>query len=156
MPPTEQNNVWISREEYDRLQAAAQPAVYVAPQPVVTGNFESAATPAIATKSNRIPTFIGVALGGSLLLAMSTNQTFIGSALIIVFLIWAIYDAIRHPRTKSLAVQANSQSSPNVGKSVVKTLAIIAGLLILAPILASGAMFIIFIVLISFGGNQGS
>ena len=156
MQPTEQNNVWISREEYNRLQAAAQPAAYAVPQPVVSGYFDASVSSTAATKTSRLQILVAVLLGGGLLLALSTNQTSIASILLAVFLVWAVYDGIRHPRKKGATVQSGSQPNSSVGRTVAKTLLIVTGLVLLVPVLFSGLMILFFIVIVGAGGGRGS
>lgn len=157
-------NVWISREEYDRLRnnqttTASTPATVTADSTPFSAAKEE-------KKAQRMQTILGVVLAIMLLISM-TNENLSAFSLLPVslFAIFAIMSLIDYLRKRHSSgtifgspINPTSTADPAVDakhrSSRYKLLLIIALILIALPILAPIAFILFFLVLAAFGGGD--
>lgn len=156
MPPQNKDNVWISREEYDRLRAATQQATET---PTVSTDYYTATVEPspTAAKNDTYQTALAVVFGMLLIYSLLASINKLAETLIIIFLGYAVYGVFKHFSNRSSAVSALPAATPkSTSQKILKIVAIIAALIVIVPVLVYGAMIILFIALISAGGGRGS
>jgi hypothetical protein len=161
-PNQQQDNVWISREEYERLrQQTQQPALRAISQPVVYGaGYQVADEPA---KVKPIQAIIGATLAIGLFLSLTVPFFSIISVPILgIMLIFGVmsYNDFRKGRQQSATPTKSSigTATENQKKGNGKYHALLAVLLIIlaAPVLFIGGMIVLLIIFLAAGGGKGS
>src|SRR5947207_2002537 len=115
MPPEQpNNNVWVSREEYERLRAAANITVV-----------QTAGLSPDKVKNQQI--VIGIILGGGLILAMSVGLVQLAVPIIAILLLFSIASVVGYTRAKASHI---AQRSP------MRLVLLITGIVLAVPIIA--------------------
>lgn len=172
--PKPDENVWISREEYERLrqaeavQASNTPVVSLG-QPVVMASPVSAVQSPRRNKTDDMAIIVtGVA--AALLIGSLSFSSFRGFAapLIGVFMIfgaWTLIKMLRHHEqversgimTSAATAESDSLDPKNVAKTLGKGLLIGGFMVVAAPFFFGAAIMVLFIIImIASGGNVGS
>jgi hypothetical protein len=157
-PPQPNNGVWISKEEYERLRQAEQAAPAAAAQSgagVMAGGQFFATPPPSSAGSKAVQIAVGAAIVifvyAGFVLPDSWATISVALAAIVVIIIG--YSALGI--VKARREHRNSPAAP-VSKSFLKTLLVVAVLVVAAPFIVNVGLIVVFLVICSFGGCRGS
>lgn len=154
MPPQD-NSVWISREEYERLKQAEQTAAnQIAPTPYVSSPAydDPAQSPALQTM-RRQQTVVSAVLGIAFVIALTVpGLGWLAGIVVTIFIIFALTSLFQYQRTKRRVTKGDIPQP----RSAVKLVLIVLGCILLLPVLAYAGMLVLFVILFSAGGGGGS
>ena len=140
------NKVWISREEYARLQQLENQAPTIQPyvSPIATED-KAAKLQAFETQQMIVGGFLALVL---VLALIVPGLGFLVGPLVIIFATLAILAFDKYRKIQ--------QSKAVTLTKTTKIILIILGCLIVLPALAFGALILFFIFILSVGGGAGS
>jgi len=153
-----QDNVWISREEYERLRvAASQPQPQLQqPNQTVNATQPQAVVQAFENpdKVSHQQVITGLVLGLMVILSLSFSIfRFFAIPAILIFLVFAILNIIDFVRAgKGL----NGAATTSKRRHTYKILLIVGVSLLVVPVVSYMALILFFVLLFSLGGGPSS